>query len=87
MWKRGSNGDLVVKIEVEQPDEAWAIKLKEEGGVEGLAKLLQEKRPDVENPKETDEVELEKFDESVSLDWARRRLRRQLLILIPARVD
>lgn len=65
MWHKGHSGDLIVEIKVEMPTEDWACKLKEVAdGAEQLERLLPPKRVDVENPEETDEVELKVFDAS-----------------------
>ncbi|KAK4056409.1 hypothetical protein OIO90_002552 [Microbotryomycetes sp. JL221] len=62
MYRKGSTGDLIVEIKVEQPDEQWAFKLRDiQGGLAKLEELLPSKRSDVENPEETDEVELQEL--------------------------
>lgn len=58
MWRKGEKGDLVLRVEVEMPDQEWALKLRGEGGVSLLEGLLPSKREDVQAPEETDEVEL-----------------------------
>ncbi|GJN94447.1 hypothetical protein Rhopal_007527-T1 [Rhodotorula paludigena] len=63
MWRKGNQGDLLVKIEVAMPDEQWAMGLAEKGSVDVLRGLLPPRRPDLERMavgegKETDEVEL-----------------------------
>ncbi|GAA5863629.1 hypothetical protein JCM8547_003673 [Rhodosporidiobolus lusitaniae] len=63
MLRKGRKGDLILKVEVESPDEAWAMRLAEMGGVDTLRGLLPSRRQDltataVQEGKETDEVEL-----------------------------
>lgn len=59
MWRSGMQGDLWIKIEVEMPDSRWAGNLDSKS-IEMLERLLPPKRMDVQNPEETDEVELVK---------------------------
>ncbi|BGP20133.1 hypothetical protein JCM10213_000783 [Rhodosporidiobolus nylandii] len=75
IWRKGQQGDLIVKIEVETPSEEWAMGLAERGGVDTLRGLLPPRRPDlanvvVEEGKETEEVKLEeKVDQAEDEDW------------------
>lgn len=69
MWRRGEKGDLIIKVEVEMPNEAWAMGLKERKRVEALEKLLPSKREDLKmkEGEEVEEVELvERVVEEVS---------------------
>ncbi|GAA5820976.1 hypothetical protein JCM11251_001902 [Rhodosporidiobolus azoricus] len=75
MWRKGKQGDLIVKIEVETPSERWAMELAEKGGIDTLRGLLPPRRPDVADQvvkegKEIDEVELvAKVDRPEDEDW------------------
>ncbi|GAA5966027.1 hypothetical protein JCM21900_004928 [Sporobolomyces salmonicolor] len=70
MWRKGERGDLVLRVEVEMPDERWAMGLAERGGTEVLRGLLPPRREDL-SPKEeekggeVDEVELVEKKEDV----------------------
>ncbi|SGY84448.1 BQ5605_C009g05697 [Microbotryum silenes-dioicae] len=64
MWKQGEVGDLVLEIEVEMPDEAWAMKIRDEKrALDDLERLLPNKRQDVEHPQNTKEVKLAEYVE------------------------
>lgn len=78
MWRKGRQGDLILKIEVETPTEQWAMGLAEKGGVDTLRGLLPPRRPDlaevcVQEGKETDDVELEEKQERAEEEegWVR----------------
>ncbi|GAA6060697.1 hypothetical protein JCM10212_005079 [Sporobolomyces blumeae] len=61
MWRKGQAGDLVVKLEVEMPDEQWAMGLVERGSVDTLRGLLPPRREDLSKleANEVEEVEFE----------------------------
>jgi hypothetical protein len=80
MWRKGRQGDLILKIEVETPTEEWAYQLAEKGGIDTLRGLLPPRRQDVgasavAEGKETDEVVLEEKKERVEDEeqWVRFR--------------
>ncbi|SCV74637.1 BQ2448_7666 [Microbotryum intermedium] len=64
MWKQGEVGHLVLEIEVEMPNEAWAMKIRDEKrALDELERLLPNKRQDVEHPENTSEVKLADYVE------------------------
>lgn len=62
MWRRGETGDLVLKVEVEMPDEAWALKLAEKCKASELESLLPRKRDAraLDEPDEVDDVQVDR---------------------------
>ncbi|GAA5901428.1 uncharacterized protein JCM6883_000210 [Sporobolomyces salmoneus] len=70
MWRKGSTGDLIVKIEVEMPGEEWAMGLAERGGTDTLRGLLPPRREDLSKQelekegRDVEEVELEERREN-----------------------
>ncbi|KAM0789755.1 hypothetical protein ACM66B_006610 [Microbotryomycetes sp. NB124-2] len=76
MYRKSRRGDLIVDVKVEMPSEEWAFKLREtKDGLSKLEALLPAKRVDIENPEETDEVEMKVYDESAKANaneyWTR----------------
>ena len=70
MWRRGETGDLVLTIEVEMPDEHWALKLAEKCKVGELENLLPRKRDArvLDEPDEVEDVEIDRVREAGAKD-------------------